>query len=74
VYLVLYGTGIRHAVSLTATVNGIPVPAVHAAQPEYAGLDQINLQIPRDFAGAGVVTIVITVDGRASNAVTAVIQ
>jgi hypothetical protein len=72
VYLVLYGTGIRHALSLTATVNGISVPAVHAAQPEYAGLDQINLEIPRSLAGAGQVTIVITVDGRASNAVTAV--
>jgi uncharacterized protein (TIGR03437 family) len=72
VYLVLYGTGIRHGSSLTATVNGVSVPAVYAAQPEYAGLDQINLQIPRSFAGAGQVTIVITVDGRASNAVTAV--
>ena len=38
VYLVLYGTGIRHAASLTATLNGVSVPVVYSsAQGSYPG-------------------------------------
>jgi hypothetical protein len=44
VYLVLYGTGIRHAASLTATINGVSVPVAYfGAQGTHEGLDQINL-------------------------------
>ncbi len=74
VFLQLYGTGLRHATSLTATVNGTSVPTVYAAQGAYPGLDQVNLQIPTTLAGAGTVNIVITADGQTANAVTALIQ
>jgi len=50
VFLVLYGTGIRHRSSdaaVTATVNGISVPVQSAAQGTYPGLDQVNLALPR---------------------------
>ena len=76
VYLVLYGTGLRHANSVTATVNGAGLPVVyHGAQGKYDGLDQINLgPLPANLAGAGVVKLVITVDGQAANTVTLNIQ
>jgi uncharacterized protein (TIGR03437 family) len=73
VYLILYGTGIRHATSVTASVNGVNVPVVYAAQPQYMGLDQINLQLPPTL-GAGPVSITITADGRTANTVTAMVQ
>jgi uncharacterized protein (TIGR03437 family) len=74
VFLTLYGTGIRHGRSVTATVNGVTVTAAFAAQPQYPGLDQINLQLPASLAGAGPVNIVISVDGNAANTVTTLIQ
>jgi uncharacterized protein (TIGR03437 family) len=76
VYLVLYGTGIRHAGSLTATVNGISVPVAYfGAQGSYPGMDQINLgPLPASFKGAGVVNLVMTADGQAANTVTVSFQ
>jgi uncharacterized protein (TIGR03437 family) len=75
VFLVLYGTGLRHAGSLTATVNGVPVPVSYfGAQGQYPGLDQIDLSLPRSLAGAGLVNIVITADGQTANVVTTAIQ
>jgi large repetitive protein len=76
VFLILYGTGIRHySSSVTATVNGVSVPALAVPQPTYPGLDQINLgPLPSSLAGAGTVNIVITVDGQAANTVTVTIQ
>jgi uncharacterized protein (TIGR03437 family) len=70
VFLILYGTGIRHYTSgVTATVNGVSVTAQVAAQGTYPGLDQINLLLPSSLAGAGSVNIVITVDGQTANKV-----
>jgi hypothetical protein len=76
VFLTLYGTGIRHYSSgVTATINGVSVPALAVAQPTYPGLDQINLgPLPSSLAGAGAVNIAITVDGQAANTVTVTIQ
>jgi len=76
VYLVLYGTGIRGAATVTATINGIIVPVLyHGAQDGLPGLDQINLgPLPAGLAGAGTVTIALTADGKQANRVTAAIQ
>jgi hypothetical protein len=76
VFLTLYGTGIRHYASgVTATVNGVSVPALAVAQGTYPGLDQINLgPLPSSLAGAGTVNIVISVDGQSANTVTVTIQ
>jgi uncharacterized protein (TIGR03437 family) len=75
VFLVLYGTGIRHCgsdASVTATVNGVSVPVQAAVQGTYPGLDQVNLQLPQGLAGT--VEVAITVEGRAANVVTVSIQ
>jgi uncharacterized protein (TIGR03437 family) len=76
VYLVLYGTGLRYAKSVTATVNAASVPVVYfGAQGGSEGLDQINVgPLPANLAGAGVVNLIISADGQAANTVTLNIQ
>ncbi|HEY1218652.1 MAG TPA: FG-GAP-like repeat-containing protein, partial [Bryobacteraceae bacterium] len=73
VYLVLYGTGLRgHSAasnSVTVTAGGVslPTPLYAGAQPQYAGLDQIDVLLPQSLAGKGDVVIQVTVDGQAAN-------
>ncbi len=74
VYLQLYGTGFRHANTVTVTVNGTTVQSVFAPQGTDPGLDQLNLLLPDSLAGAGTVNIVVTADGQVANTVTTVIQ
>ena len=39
-------------------------------QGQFVALDQVNVRVPRSLAGAGEVTVVLTVDDVRSNAVT----
>jgi uncharacterized protein (TIGR03437 family) len=71
--LELYGTGIRgHSASgVTCTVGGVSVPVLYAgAQGQYSGLDQVNVSLPPTIANRSQLSIVLTVDGQNSNAVT----
>ena len=43
--------------------------AFAGAQGEFAGLDQINLQIPTSLRGRGDVSVILTVDGLTTNTV-----
>lgn len=76
--LTLYGTGIRHTggqSSVTCTINGQVVPILFAgAQPTFAGLDQVNLQLPASLAGSGLAAVFIQVDGQATNSVNLMFQ
>jgi uncharacterized protein (TIGR03437 family) len=75
VYLVLYGTGIRNAGSVTLTVGSATLPvAFYGAAPGFTGLDQINVQLPASLAGAGMVTVQLTADGLNANPVQIEIQ
>jgi hypothetical protein len=75
VVLVLYGTGIRHAASLTAAIDGVSLPVLfYGAQGQFPGLDQINLRLPNSLAGSGLVNLTIAVDGQAANPVTTILQ
>ena len=69
-YLILYGTGFRHAQSATVcSVGGASVSAAYSgAQPVYPGMDQINLRLPDTLRGAGPVSLTCTADGQVSNA------
>jgi uncharacterized protein (TIGR03437 family) len=72
VYLIIYGTGVRGhssaANSVTVTADGMNLSVAYAgAQPQYPGLDQINVLLPPSLAGAGDVMILVTVDGQAAN-------
>jgi uncharacterized protein (TIGR03437 family) len=75
--LQLYGTGIRYALSgeVSATINGVTAQVQYAgAQPQYPGLDQVNILIPSSLKGAGTVPVVVSVDGQAANTVTITIN
>jgi uncharacterized protein (TIGR03437 family) len=72
VYLILYGTGIRNAGSGQVTVNiqGLEVPVSYGGpQTQFAGLDQVNVLLPRALAGTGVANIVLSAEGKAANTV-----
>jgi uncharacterized protein (TIGR03437 family) len=73
VFVELYGTGIRNhsgLANVTVTVGGEVVPVTFAsAQPNFVGLDQVNIRLPRSLAGRGEVDVVLTVDGKAANPV-----
>lgn len=77
VYLLLFGTGMRgFSQTASVTVGGVTVPlAGPVAQPEYAGLDQVNVgPLPGSLAGRGNVPVILTVDGSTANAVTVSIR
>jgi len=73
VYLLLYGTGIRRRSSLGAvrvSIGGTDAPVSYAGpQPEYPGLDQVNILLPRMLSGRGEVDVALRVDGKAANVV-----
>jgi uncharacterized protein (TIGR03437 family) len=78
VVLTLYGTGVRNRSSLSnvlCSIGGVSAPVMFAgAQGGFAGLDQINVQLPAALKGSGQVNVVFTVDGQSSNPVTINIQ
>lgn len=73
VYLLLSGTGIRHRSSLAgihAMLAGMTTLVGYAgSQPGAAGVDQLNLMIPRELAGRGEVEVEVWVDGQPANLV-----
>ncbi len=78
VYLTLYGTGIRGRSALSAvsaTIGGIACAVQYAgSQPDFPGLDQVNVQINRALRGRGKVEIALSVNGVFGNVVNVVIQ
>ncbi len=75
VILLLFGTGIRGRSGLsavTATVGGFPADVEYAGpQPDFVGLDQVNVRLPRLPAmPRGELDVVLTVDERPANKVT----
>jgi uncharacterized protein (TIGR03437 family) len=73
VYLVLYGTGLRQRSALSnvvCNIGGVTLtPAYVGAQGSLAGLDQVNLLLPRTLAGRGEISVTLTVDGKQTNTV-----
>ena len=74
----LYGTGLRNLSSLqntTVSIGGALAQILYAgAQPQYPGLDQVNVVVPQSLAGAGEVPVLLTVEGQTANVVTLNIQ
>lgn len=69
-YLVLFGTGVRHAQkdTIKISIGGVDAPVLFAgAQGGFAGLDQINTQIPKGVSG--LVDVSVTIKGKSSNTV-----
>ncbi len=73
VFLILYGTGIRSRSSLaavTAGIGGTTAQVDYAGPaPDFVGLDQLNVRLPRSLIGRGEIDIALTVDGVTANAV-----
>ncbi len=72
-YLILFATGVRNAPngSVSVTINGVAATVTFVgAQPNFAGVDQLNVIIPPTLAAAGRVKVRITAGGIASNEVT----
>ncbi len=78
-YLLLFGTGLRSRSSLAAVsvqVSGadgqtlMTLPVEYAgAQGDFEGLDQVNLKLPRELMGQGVLNLTLLVDGKIANTV-----
>jgi len=71
-FVALFGTGLRYgSTPATISIGGTAVtPLFVGAQPTFAGLDQVNLQIPQSLAGRGDVDLILTTDcGKTSNTV-----
>jgi uncharacterized protein (TIGR03437 family) len=69
-YVALFGTGIRNAPaeSVAVFIDGASVPVLYAGpQPEFDGLDQVNIQLPLTLRGAGEVDLVVQAAGVLSN-------
>lgn len=73
-YISLYGTGLRSygaANTLSCTLGNVRADILYAGPaPGFAGLDQINLRIPRTLAGRGEVPLVFSIAGKPANSVT----
>lgn len=73
VFLILYGTGLRKRsaqANVMATIGGTGAETLFAGkQGGLAGVDQVNLRIPRSLIGRGDVDVVLTVDGVVANTV-----
>jgi virginiamycin B lyase len=73
VFLILFGSGFRFRSALSAVsvkIGGVDSTVSFAgAQGDFAGLDQINVLLPRSLAGRGEVEIVLMVEGRSANRV-----
>ncbi len=72
-YLVLFGTGFRNRSNLSnvqVKIGGILCQVDYAgAQPQFIGLDQLNVVVPSSARGSGEVNLLFTVDGKPANTV-----
>jgi endoglucanase len=77
-FLLLYGTGFDLASGASGakvSAGGTSLSVTYAGkQPQFTGEDQIDAELPVSLAGAGQVTINVTLDGLAANPVTITVQ
>ncbi len=67
-FLILFGTGLRLAKNVNVTVGGDSMPIAYVGpQPEFSGLDQVNVRLERGLAGRGEVELLLTADGQPAN-------
>jgi uncharacterized protein (TIGR03437 family) len=69
-YIVLYGTGFRNALNVSASLGSMSAEVVYSgAVATYPGLDQVNLRVMNPSALTGQQTVVLEADGVFSNTV-----
>jgi uncharacterized protein (TIGR03437 family) len=72
VVLVIFGGGVRRAnlSGVKVTIGGVELQPDYAGiAPGFAGLDQINVLLPRSLAGRGEVDVVVRAEGLTANTV-----
>jgi len=71
--LSLYATGIRgntDPAKVQVKIDGVLAKVLYAGrQSQYAGLDQVDVEVPNSIAGRGTVNLVLTVAGKSANTV-----
>jgi uncharacterized protein (TIGR03437 family) len=73
-YLAIYLTGLNLSASPVVTIGGVQVPVFYFGNaPCCMGLEQINVQLVPQLAGAGRIPVVVTAAGQTSNLVDVVI-
>lgn len=74
VFLVLFGVGIRFRSSLSAVITqigGTPLDALYAGNaPDFVGLDQVNIALPRSLIGRGLMNVALSADSKNANVAT----
>lgn len=77
-FLLFFGTGIKGTSSLasvTCTIGGTAADVLYAgASSGFAGLDQVNVRLPRTLGGRGNVAVALTVATKAANTVNVNVQ
>ena len=77
-FVLFFGSGIRGNASLAnvaCTIGGAAAEVLYAGLiPDFAGLDQVNVRLPRTLGGRGNVAVALTVATRAANTVTVNVQ
>src|SRR5258708_228164 len=70
-FLLLYGTGFRNAGAFGLQVGGATLQLSYAGkQPQFSGLDQLNVELPRSLAAAAAAVVKFQADGMPANQVT----
>ena len=73
-YLAIFATGLDLSTKPKVTVDGVELPVLWWGNaPGFSGLQQINVQLLPQLAGAGRVGVVVTAGGRTTNVVEIVI-
>lgn len=77
-FLLFFGSGIKGNNSLTnvtCTIGGTAAEVLYAGTSgSFAGLDQVNVRLPRTLGGRGNVAVALTVATKAANTVTVNVQ
>jgi uncharacterized protein (TIGR03437 family) len=71
----LYGTGFRNGSSASLQIGSTTLPLLYAGkQPQFPGLDQANVELPRPLMGAGELNVTFLVENKPANVVTVVFR
>lgn len=76
-FLILFATGVRQVApsNVRVSIGGIDIPVLYAGQQGgFAGLDQINLSLPRELEGKGTVPLRLEADHWMANQVSLVFE
>ena len=72
-FLILFGTGIRYynpTSEAEVRIGNLSVNALYAGrQDDFAGLDQVNIPLPKTLMGQGDVDLVLKLGGKTTNTV-----